>query len=142
MKEFSFLCTVCDASFPGPAELHAHLAERHQPSQREDLVELAKRGGDVEAEPLETQIWIGAIPVPECVVRTGLPDRLTLLQLAAARAIRNRDMAWLRKLRVELEDLQVAAAKERDRQARIAAITFDSLGMIERVLELPPEAPE
>lgn len=141
MREFPCVCTSCDFTAPGPGELGAHIAERHEPQAREDLVEMLDRGASPELDLLEAEIRIGAVPIPECSELSGAGARLDRLRTAAAEAIASRRRPRLVELNAELHALHALAAEERDRQARIAALALSSAETIASVLEVLSEAP-
>lgn len=140
MKEFPWLCSVCDADFPGPAELAEHGAWAHEPVSGEDVLEHARRGGDRDAELAWAWSKLGKISYSGDDVGGEMSLRLVRLRQKAAEAIASDRRPALLEVHAELQALTVAAAEERDRQAAIAKVSLESYELVGRVLELLPEA--
>jgi len=139
VKEFPYHCILCDADFPSPTELGAHTEAVHAPHALEDLVALEERTGDVGAAFEQAERTLGGIPILELAEVEGFGARLERLRTAAAAAIAEGRRPRLVELRAELEAIHVAAAEERDRQARIAKLALESASVVAGVLEILPE---
>lgn len=139
MREFPFVCTACDADFPGAAELAEHLREQHEPQAREDLAELADRGGDVASVLEELRARLGRIDSSDIVAGVDVCVRLHKLRQAAAAAIAGGRRPVLVAVVSELEALASGAAAERDYRAAIAKVALESAQTVRQVLEVIAE---
>lgn len=141
MREFPLVCTACDSSFPGPAELAEHLRERHEPIASEDLTEFVRRGMAASAVLEGAVQSLNGIPIRELAETDGSGARLERLRAAAAMAIAEQRRDRLLEIHAELEALGSACAEEGERQARIAMVALESARAAGQVLEILPEEP-
>lgn len=139
MREFPFVCTVCDFSAPAAAELAEHLEKTHAPNAAEEFIELVRRGGKASAELEEAVSTLVFLPLDDVTPASALDVRLHRLRIAAAAAIAEQRRPRLRELEAELLALQVGTATERDRLRTVARVALESLEVVRRVLEILPE---
>lgn len=139
VREFPFVCTACDFSAPSATELAEHLRATHEPIPVEDVTEFVRRGMAASRVLENAAAALDGIPILELAETEGTGARLERLRTAAAAAIADERRPRLVELRAELEGVHVAAAEERDRQARIAKVALESAASIASVLELLQE---
>jgi hypothetical protein len=135
------MCTGCEYSAPSANELAEHLRQAHDPIPVEDVTEFVRRGMAASRELENATAALNGIPIRELAESEGSGALLERLRTAAAAAIADQRRPRLVEIRAELEALAVAAAEERDRQARIAKVALESAAAVANVLEILPESP-
>lgn len=136
MKEFPFVCTACDSSFPGPAELSVHLVTAHEPKVIEPVLELFRRPGDVAAERELVRRNLEDLVGHELAPEDERHRQLVALRAAAAAAIAGSLDQKLPDIRKELAVLEETCLLGAMHLTRIGRIASESAEAIARVLEL------